>query len=545
MTAGPCPLLLRWMQLGDAAVKGRGHAVGLWRLSRLWSRQPVLYRSAPGSGQPLYRSAPGRVPPNDLGAEAALLGAILLRADVTADGITAADFYKPAHGHVFEALAKLRANGQPTDLVTVADELARGGLLDVVGGRAFLVELANGCPATSNAETYAGIIAKHARHRRALAEAGAALEALWNDDPAEAADKASAVVALAQGQALHGSRQATSWRPIDLKDALEGVGVPPPELLPRDDGLCLLYRGRVHWFQGEAESLKSWAAQLATALVLKSGQSALYIDYEDEQNSVVERLLALMVPKGMISSGLVYIRPDEPLMDSRGRLTAAAADLADVVKGQAFELAVIDGVTEAMTREDLSLIDNADVVRWLERLPRLLSKSGPAVVCLDHLSRAGADDGRHAIGGIHKTNGTDGVVYSFSPVLPLGRATSRAVTGKTLIKVRKDRPGYIRGRCPDKIVGMLSLTSWPDGGVTGGIERLDASVSTDPNPDLVKQIIDHLLIYDGASKRQLEDVVTGRADAIRNALAWMADPARRLITVERVGQSHRHCLTEG
>src|SRR3982750_5025242 len=85
MTAGPCPLLLRWMQLGDAAVKGRGHAVGLWRLSRLWSRQPVLYRSAPGSGQPLYRSAPGRVPPNDLGAEAALLGAILLRADVTAD----------------------------------------------------------------------------------------------------------------------------------------------------------------------------------------------------------------------------------------------------------------------------------------------------------------------------------------------------------------------------------------------------------------------------------------------------------------------------
>src|SRR5512145_3321669 len=68
-----------------------------------------------------------RVPPHDLDAEASLLGAMLLSRDaiaVAADaGIGGSDFYKPAYGHVFDAVLALYSRGEPVDAVTVADVL--------------------------------------------------------------------------------------------------------------------------------------------------------------------------------------------------------------------------------------------------------------------------------------------------------------------------------------------------------------------------------------------------------------------------------------
>jgi replicative DNA helicase len=65
---------------------------------------------------PSARTA-GRVPPHNLEAEESLLGAMLLGATpITAAAevrITASDFYKPAHGHVFDAITRLYAAGEP------------------------------------------------------------------------------------------------------------------------------------------------------------------------------------------------------------------------------------------------------------------------------------------------------------------------------------------------------------------------------------------------------------------------------------------------
>ena len=72
----------------------------------------------------------GRVPPHDLQAEESLLGAMMLSAGAIGDvtgTVTASDFYKPAHGHIFDAIHTLYAPGQPVDAVTVADELAGPG----------------------------------------------------------------------------------------------------------------------------------------------------------------------------------------------------------------------------------------------------------------------------------------------------------------------------------------------------------------------------------------------------------------------------------
>src|SRR4051794_41948890 len=81
--------------------------------------------------------AGGRVPPHNLQAEESLLGAMLLSKDAIAaavEVVNADDFYKPAHGHVFDAITSLYSGGEPVDPVTVAEELRRAGLLELIGG---------------------------------------------------------------------------------------------------------------------------------------------------------------------------------------------------------------------------------------------------------------------------------------------------------------------------------------------------------------------------------------------------------------------------
>src|SRR3712207_9007670 len=49
--------------------------------------------------------------------------------------------YKPAHGHIFDAICGLYSTGEPVDPVTVAESLRRRDLLDAIGGTAVLVTL--------------------------------------------------------------------------------------------------------------------------------------------------------------------------------------------------------------------------------------------------------------------------------------------------------------------------------------------------------------------------------------------------------------------
>src|SRR3954451_9887080 len=117
----------------------------------------------------------GRVAPHNLQAEESLLGAMLLSRDAIATAVeicTADDFYRPIHGHVFDAITSLYAQGEGVDPVTVADELARAGLLDAVGGLAALLTLQANTPATSNAGRYAKIVEEHALLRRLIGVAG-------------------------------------------------------------------------------------------------------------------------------------------------------------------------------------------------------------------------------------------------------------------------------------------------------------------------------------------------------------------------------------
>ncbi|MDP8938469.1 MAG: replicative DNA helicase, partial [Actinomycetota bacterium] len=145
-------------------------------------------------------SGAARIPPHNLAAEESLLGAMLLSRDAIVAAIEVQlhpdDFYKPAHGHIYDAITSLYAQGEPADPVTVAEELRRAGVLDGIGGGAVLLSLQAGTPAIGNATRYAHIVEEHALLRRLIGVAGDIAEIGYGlpDDVPAAIDEAEALV---------------------------------------------------------------------------------------------------------------------------------------------------------------------------------------------------------------------------------------------------------------------------------------------------------------------------------------------------------------
>ncbi len=138
---------------------------------------------------------PTRVPPSNLRAEESVLGAMLLSREAIAEVVETLDpdhFYKPAHGHLYDAVMGLYGAGQPVDAVTVAEELQRAGLLEEIGGPSLLLDLQASTPAISNAAHYAKIVEEHALLRRLISVSNEIAEMAYGvpDDVIKAIDEA-------------------------------------------------------------------------------------------------------------------------------------------------------------------------------------------------------------------------------------------------------------------------------------------------------------------------------------------------------------------
>jgi replicative DNA helicase len=110
-----------------------------------------------------------RVPPQDLAAEQSVLGGMLLSKDAIGDVVEVlqpADYYRPAHELIHQAILALYAAGEPADPITVAGELTKRGELAKVGGASYLHTLVNSVPTAANAEYYAEIVHERAVLRR-------------------------------------------------------------------------------------------------------------------------------------------------------------------------------------------------------------------------------------------------------------------------------------------------------------------------------------------------------------------------------------------
>jgi replicative DNA helicase len=160
----------------------------------------------------------GRTPPQDHTAEQSVLGAMLLSKDAIADvveSVRGADFYRPAHETVFEAVLDLYGRGEPADAVTVAAELQRRGELARAGGAPYLHTLVAGVPIAANAGYYAQIVREKSILRR-LVDAGTRIAQMGYAEQGDVDD----VVDAAQTEVYNVSERRTSEDYLPLAEVL-------------------------------------------------------------------------------------------------------------------------------------------------------------------------------------------------------------------------------------------------------------------------------------------------------------------------------------
>lgn len=112
-----------------------------------------------------------RIPPQNVEAEQAVLGAMLLSHDaviVAMEKLQSRDFYRDVHRIIFEAMEHLHRENKEIDVITLPDELKRMKKLDDVGGLEYVLNLPNQVGSAVNIEYYANIVAEKALARNLI-----------------------------------------------------------------------------------------------------------------------------------------------------------------------------------------------------------------------------------------------------------------------------------------------------------------------------------------------------------------------------------------
>ena len=316
------------------------------------------------------------------------------------------------------------------------------------------------------------------------------------------------------------NRATSSWQPVDLTEAVKGGALDdPPTVLARDDGVTLLYAKSVNVMAGESESGKTWICLYGSAQEIDKGERVVFIDFEDRAERVTGRMLALGCAPADLLSRFVYVRPGVPI-DERAKV-ALEPYLKDA------SLAVIDGVTEAMTMHGLDLLSNKDAAEFFHLLPRWIADLGPAVVLIDHVTKNMETRGRFAIGAQHKLAGIDGASYTVEKVPGHPFGVDRK--GAAKLTVAKDRPGRVReyaqggsnigtfwlksegGFVEAKLVaatGLATTTTTHDGKET----------TYDRPTQLMEKVSRYVEDNPRASQTKIEGAVTGKAEYVRKAI---------------------------
>jgi len=278
-----------------------------------------------------------RLPPQNVEAEEAVLGALLIDPDAiirVATLLKPTDFYREKNGWIYDATLALHERREPIDFLTVCDELDRREQLDEIGGAGFITSLINAVPTSIHAEHYARIIERTATRRRLIEAAGeiAGLAYQEADDVNEVVDRAEQVLFGVSERRI--ARELVPIRQVlsayyDRIEYLtrhrgEMIGVPTgfTDLdrllggLQRSDMVILAARPSV--------GKTSLALSVAHNAAKRFHQRVAFFSLEMSSEQVVQRLIS--AETGINSQRL---RRGEIAQDEWGRFMKAASDLSE------------------------------------------------------------------------------------------------------------------------------------------------------------------------------------------------------------------------
>ena len=126
-----------------------------------------------------------RIPPQNLGAEQAVLGGLLIDKEAlpkVVELLQADSFYREAHAHVYRAILDLYQRNEPVDLVTVADTLRRQNLLEAVGGVPTLSDLVTATPTSAHITFHSAIVEEKATLRKLISTGSEIVSSAFDED---------------------------------------------------------------------------------------------------------------------------------------------------------------------------------------------------------------------------------------------------------------------------------------------------------------------------------------------------------------------------
>ncbi len=113
----------------------------------------------------------GKVPPQNTDAEQSVLGGILIENEAlnkVVEILNSDDFYREAHRKIFRSMIALSEKNEPSDLITLTNELKYQNLLEEIGGASYLTSLIDSVPTAANIEYYAKIVKEKSILRRLI-----------------------------------------------------------------------------------------------------------------------------------------------------------------------------------------------------------------------------------------------------------------------------------------------------------------------------------------------------------------------------------------
>lgn len=165
----------------------------------------------------------GKIPPHSIEAEKAVIGAMMLDKDSIISALSIIkpdDMYREAHKNIFQAIIELFDRNEPTDVISIYDQLSKSGKSEEVGGLKYLGELSTSGMITSNTKHYSKIIKEKSSLRHIIKISSNAIESAYENQNSEEL-KNNAIESLMSIQLKKKSMAKLSSAVIEAYDDIE------------------------------------------------------------------------------------------------------------------------------------------------------------------------------------------------------------------------------------------------------------------------------------------------------------------------------------
>lgn len=357
-----------------------------------------------------------RIPPNDVQAEQAVLGLMLVDKDAVLtvlEILKPDDFYKVEHEEIYAAILDLYEASKAIDLLTLKEQLRLRGKYDIINGFEYLVSLTNPMYSISNVEYYADIVREKSILRKLIKSANKIAK-----DSYEAKEEAVVITEQAEKEIFNIIQHKDSSYAlikevlVDTFDNLERLASQEQGIIGVPSGFADLDSKTLGFLPGQlivvaarpAMGKSAFALNILSNAALKANKAVVYFSLEMGKEELVNRILAAeaMVDSNKIRSGKLEDEDWINLTNASGILSEAKIILDDSAGFSPIELRarcrklkmehdiglIVIDYLQLMDASKSNASRQADISEISRSLKVLAREIGVPIIALSQLSRA-------------------------------------------------------------------------------------------------------------------------------------------------------------